>query len=196
MGNLQIEKIKKDIQESIELKEKIANPAFLSRVKKAADVIVKALKNGSRVFLCGNGGSAADCQHWAGEMTGRFLKEREPLGFISLAANTSVITSIGNDYSFDEVFARQIEGAGKKGDILICISTSGKSKNIIAAAGAAQKKGLKVLSLTGRSPNLLSKLADMQIAVPSDKTPRIQEVHIFIIHAMCKIVEESLFPRR
>jgi len=155
--------------------------------------LIETLKNGNKVLLCGNGGSAADCQHWAAEMTGRFLKERKSLGFIALTTNTSELTSIGNDYSFDKVFSRQVEGLGEKGDILVCISTSGKSKNVIAAAKVAKKKGIKVICLTGKAPSPLSKISDITISVPSIQTPRIQEVHSLIIHILCHLVEESLF---
>jgi len=194
MSKSELERIKGEIWEDIKLKERISEEAFLSKVISAADLIASSVKKHKKVFLCGNGGSAADCQHWAAEMTGRFLKERESLAFISLTVNTSAITSISNDYSFERVFARQLEGLGCPGDILVCISTSGKSRNIILAAEAAKTLGIKVIALTGISPSFLSGLADVEIPVPSRKTPRIQESHIFIVHTICRIVEETLFP--
>jgi len=185
--------ILKQISESIKTKEFLLNDCFLKKVMQASAMLIGALKKNRKVFLCGNGGSAADCQHWAAEMTGRFLRERKALGFISLTTNTSEITSIGNDYSFERIFSRQIEGLGKKGDVLICISTSGRSENILAAAATAKKMGLKVISLTGKAPNLLAKKADVEISVPSVQTPRIQEAHCLIMHILCHLVEDSLF---
>ncbi len=185
--------IKKCISESIRTKELLLKPVYIEKILMASTLIVSALKNGNKVLLCGNGGSAADCQHWAGEMTGRFLKERNPLEFISLTANSSEITCIGNDYSFDKIFSRQVEGLGKKGDILVCISTSGMSKNVIEAAKTAKKKRMKVLSLTGKEPSPLSEISNITISVPSTRTPRIQEAHSLIIHILCHLVEEALF---
>ena len=181
------------ISESIKTKELLLKPEVIDKILMASGVFIETLKNGNKVLLCGNGGSAADCQHWAAEMTGRFLKERKSLGFIALTTNTSELTSIGNDYSFDKVFSRQVEGLGEKGDILVCISTSGKSKNVIAAAKVAKKKGIKVICLTGKAPSPLSKISDITISVPSVQTPRIQEAHSLIIHILCHLVEESLF---
>jgi D-sedoheptulose 7-phosphate isomerase len=181
------------ISESIKTKELLLKPEVIDKILMASGVLIETLKNGGKVLLCGNGGSAADCQHWAAEMTGRFLKERKSLGFIALTTNTSELTSIGNDYSFDKVFSRQVEGLGGTGDILVCISTSGKSKNVIAAAKVAKKKGIKVICLTGKAPSPLSKISDITISVPSVQTPRIQEAHSLIIHILCHLVEESLF---
>ncbi|MCM8820634.1 MAG: D-sedoheptulose 7-phosphate isomerase [Candidatus Omnitrophica bacterium] len=185
--------IKESISESISTKEKLLKPHAIERFILVSSVVVDALKNGNKVLLCGNGGSAADCQHWAAEMTGRFLKERRSLPFIALTTNSSELTSIGNDYSFNVVFSRQVEGIGKKGDILICISTSGASKNVIEAAKAAKKKKMKVISLTGKEPSHLSKISDITISVNSTKTPRIQEAHSLIIHILCHLIEEKLF---
>ncbi len=188
-----VEIVRRQIDESIRTKELLTNETFMKKILQASALLIDTLKEDKKVYLCGNGGSAADCQHWAAEMTGRFLKERKPLGFVSLTTNTSEITSIGNDYSFDRVFSRLIEGLGKKGDVLVCISTSGRSKNILAAAETAKKMGVKVISLTGKAPNPLSKKADIEISVPSGQTPRIQEAHCLIIHILCSLVEDSLF---
>lgn len=185
--------IKECISESIKTKELLLKDGTIKKIAVASDIIIKTIKKGKKVLLCGNGGSAADCQHWAAEMTGRFLKEREPLAFISLTTNSSELTSLGNDYSFDIVFSRQVEGLGEKGDALVCISTSGMSKNIIAAAKAAKKKGMKIISLTGEKNSPLSKISDVTIAVPSSKTPRIQEAHSLIMHILCQLVEDALF---
>jgi len=185
--------IRKQITESINTKRLLLSPVFTRKIMLAAGLLTETVSKNGMVFLCGNGGSAADCQHWAAEMTGRFLKERKPLGFISLTTNSSEMTSIGNDYSFDTVFSRQIEGLGKRGDVLICISTSGKSRNVLSAANTARKRGMKVLSLTGKTPNPLSGISDIDITVPSARTPRIQEAHSLIMHILCHLVEDSLF---
>jgi len=185
--------IRKQITESINTKRLLLSPVFTRKIMLAAGLLTETVSKNGMVFLCGNGGSAADCQHWAAEMTGRFLKERKPLGFISLTTNSSEMTSIGNDYSFDTVFSRQIEGLGKRGDVLICISTSGKSRNVLSAANTARKRGMKVLSLTGKTPNPLSGISDINITVPSARTPRIQEAHSLIMHILCHLVEDSLF---
>jgi len=184
--------IRKQITESINTKRLLLSPVFTRKIMLAAGLLTETVSKNGMVFLCGNGGSAADCQHWAAEMTGRFLKERKPLGFISLTTNSSEMTSIGNDYSFDTVFSRQIEGLGKRGDVLICISTSGKSRNVLSAANTARKRGMKVLSLTGKTPNPLSGISDIDITVPSARTPRIQEAHSLIMHILCHLVEDSL----
>ncbi|MCX8082318.1 MAG: SIS domain-containing protein [bacterium] len=185
--------IRECISESIRIKELLLNPQVIEKFIMVSNVIVETLKNGRKILICGNGGSAADCQHWAAEMIGRFLKERTSLPFIALTTNTSELTSIGNDYSFDIVFSRQVEGLGKKGDVLICISTSGTSKNVINAAKTAKKKKMKVLALTGKSPSPLSKISDITISAPSTQTPRIQEAHSLIIHILCHLVEKKLF---
>jgi len=185
--------IRKQITESINTKRLLLSPVFTRKIMLAAGLLTETVSKNGMVSLCGNGGSAADCQHWAAEMTGRFLKERKPLGFISLTTNSSEMTSIGNDYSFDTVFSRQIEGLGKRGDVLICISTSGKSRNVLSAANTARKRGMKVLSLTGKTPNPLSGISDIDITVPSARTPRIQEAHSLIMHILCHLVEDSLF---
>lgn len=184
--------IRKQITESINTEKLLLSPVFTRKIMLAAGLLTETVSKNGMVFLCGNGGSAADCQHWAAEMTGRFLKERKPLGFISLTTNSSEMTSIGNDYSFDTVFSRQIEGLGKRGDVLICISTSGKSRNVLSAANTARKRGMKVLSLTGKTPNPLSGISDIDITVPSARTPRIQEAHSLIMHILCHLVEDSL----
>lgn len=184
--------IKRCITESIKTKELLLQPPLIEQLITASAVISKAIKDGRKILLCGNGGSAADCQHWAAEMTGRFLEERRPFAFLALTTNSSELTCLGNDYSFDIIFSRQIEGFGKEGDVLVCISTSGKSKNVINAAKTAKKKRMKILSLTGKEPSPLSKMSDITIAVPSNQTPRIQEAHSLIIHILCRLIEEKL----
>lgn len=158
-------------------------------VSKAGDAASKSLMSGGRVFFCGNGGSAADSQHLAAELSGRYLKERRPLDGIALHCNTSAITAIGNDYSFDEVFARQLLAHGRKGDVLVAISTSGNSMNIIRAIETAREIGMVTIGMTGLDGGKIRHIADILIAVPSDFTPRIQEMHIMIGHVICEIVE-------
>jgi len=192
--NNKTEVIRNQVTENIRTKELLVNDAgFVKNIIQVSGLLTDTFKKNGKVFLCGNGGSAADCQHWAAEMTRRFFEERRALGFISLTTNTSEITGIGNDYSFNMIFSRQVEGLGKKGDVLICISTSGKSKNVLCAAETAKKMGLKVVSLTGKTPNPMTAKADVEIPVPSEQTPRIQEAHCLIMHLLCYLVEDSLF---
>lgn len=192
--NNRLSAIKNQIAESIRVKELLAgDDGFVKKVAQVSVLLTDTMKKNRTVFLCGNGGSAADCQHWAAEMTGRFLKERRALGFIALTTNTSEITSISNDYSFNTVFSRQIEGLGKSGDALVCISTSGKSANILAAAEEARKTGMKVISITGKTPNPMTGRSDLEISVPSEETPRIQEAHCLIMHILCSLVEDAIF---
>jgi len=158
---------------------------------RAAALVLEALAAGGKVLLCGNGGSAADAQHIAGELVGRFLKERRPLPALALHANTSVLTAIGNDYGFEEVFARQVSAHGRAGDVLVAISTSGNSPNILRAAAIASRNGLKVIGMTGVGGRLKD-LCDLCLCVPSDSTPRIQEMHILFGHIIAQLVEEAL----
>lgn len=148
------------------------------------------LKKGGHLFFCGNGGSAADAQHIAAELVGRFLKERKPLAATALSCNTSTMTAVGNDYGYDVIFSRQIEGLAKKGDVLFAISTSGNSKNVVLAVMAAKSMGVKTIGLTGSKGGKLAELCDVCIKVPSDHTPRIQEMHIAVGHMVCEIIDE------
>ena len=158
-----------------------------------SNTITETLNNKGTIFFCGNGGSAGDSQHIAAEFTGRFLKERRSLPAISLTTNTSVITAIGNDYSYDDIFSRQVSGLMKNNDCLIGISTSGKSKNVINACVEAKKIGAKTISFTGNFDSELSQITDISFKATSKHTPRIQENHIMALHAICDIVERTLF---
>ena len=158
-------------------------------ILKASDIINKAFESGNKLLLCGNGGSAADCNHIAAEFISRFQKERVSLPAISLSANNSIITAIANDYSFDDVFSRQIEGLGKKNDVLIAISTSGKSKNVLAAIKQAKKQGLKIIFLTGENKSNLD--IELEINAPSSVTAQVQQMHIAIYHKICEIIEKK-----
>ncbi len=163
-----------------------------SLVGKAATLAVNALKTGGKIMFCGNGGSAADCQHLAAELTGRFVKDRRPLAAIALSTDTSVITCISNDYSFDEVFSRQVQGLGRAGDVLLAISTSGNSRNVIRAVEEARVAGMSVIGLLGREGGALNDLCEVAIVVPSQVTARIQESHILIGHTLCGMIEQQL----
>jgi D-sedoheptulose 7-phosphate isomerase len=161
-------------------------------VERAAALMIEALRRGNRLFFCGNGGSAADAQHLAAEFLGRFLIEREPLPAIALTVNTSALTAIGNDYGYQEVFARQLRGLARRGDVLVGLSTSGKSANVVAALTAAREIGVATIGMTGRSGNAMEPLCDVCVCAPSDETPRIQEMHIAAGHTMCCLVEAAL----
>lgn len=160
----------------------------------AALRLVETFRSGGRVLAFGNGGSAADAQHLAAELAGRFERERPGLPALALTANSSDLTAIGNDYGFDAVFARLVQAHGRSGDLAVAISTSGISPNVLAGVEAARDAGLSTLALTGRDGGKLAALADLAIVVPSDVTARIQEAHIAVIHLLCEIVESALFP--
>jgi D-sedoheptulose 7-phosphate isomerase len=162
------------------------------KVQQAGLLAAQTLRSGGKILLCGNGGSAADCQHLAAELTGRFLQDRRPLAAISLSTDTSALTCIGNDYSFDEIFARQVAGLGRAGDLLIGISTSGNSRNVIRAVEEAHKIGVQSLGLLGRDGGQLNNLCQHAIVVPSHVTARIQECHILIGHTLCGLIEQEL----
>jgi len=186
--------LRERIQQSIEAKQKLlADASYQAQVAEVASRIVHSLQAGGKVFFCGNGGSAADSQHLAAEFTGRFLRERPALPAMALSVNTSSLTAIGNDYGFDLVFARQIEALGREGDILVGISTSGSSPNVVRAIEAAKARALWTAALTGASGGKLKDLADCTLRMPSDATPRIQECHILTGHLICEIVEEMMF---
>ena len=161
-------------------------------VARAAQRLSDALRAGGKVMFCGNGGSAADSQHLASELTGRFVNDRRPLAGLALSTDSSALTCIANDYAFDQVFERQLRGLGRKGDALVAISTSGKSPNVLRAVHAARELGIGVIGLLGRDGGPLKPLCDVALVVPSDTTARIQEAHIFIGHTLCALVEESL----
>lgn len=160
-------------------------------IHQVAQLILNAFKQGNKLLLCGNGGSAADAQHIAAEFTGRYQKEREPLPALALHTNISAITATGNDYSYDQIYEREVKAHGKKGDILIAISTSGQSKNILLAVQAAKERNLTTIGFTGQKGGKLKELCDLSLCVPSDFTPRIQESHILIGHILCELVEDA-----
>lgn len=187
-------KVKSIIASSIEVKNKIlADTEMQERVEQVALLIADAFKEGHRVYLCGNGGSAADAQHLAAEFTGRFYSDREPLPAEALHVNTSFMTAVANDYSYDQVYERAVKAHGRKGDVLIGLSTSGNSKNIILAQEEAKRRGMLVVSFTGETGGRMKDSCDYLFNVPSTDTPRIQESHILLGHIVCQLVEEKLF---
>lgn len=184
------------IKESIEVKRKIMSDAdFVRRIEDAAKICVSALQNGGKVHFCGNGGSAADAQHLAAELSGRYYYDRPPLNAEALHVNTSYLTAVANDYSFDNVYSRMIEASAKTGDVLIAISTSGNSNNILKAIESAEDKNMKVIGMTGETGGKMAMLCDVLLNVPSTCTPRIQESHIMIGHIICEIIESTIFPK-
>ena len=167
---------------------------ILSSVQKSIDVITTAFKNGNKVLFCGNGGSAADAQHLAAEFSGRFYKDRPALPSEALHTNTSYLTAVANDYSYDVIYSRIIDGTGNKGDVLIGLSTSGNSGNIVKAFESAKDKKMTTIGFTGITGGVMKEVSDILLNVPSVDTPRIQECHILLGHIICQLVEENLFP--
>lgn len=176
-----------NLDEHIELLKKMSD--MQAGVLNASEIIRTALIDGKTVFFCGNGGSAADAQHIAAELSGRYLKDRKALNGVALHCNTSAVTAIANDFGFEHIYARQIEAQGRAGDVLVAISTSGNSANILHAIEAARAAGIGVIGMTGASGGKMASLCDVLLAVPSASTPRIQEMHIFLGHVLCEIVE-------
>lgn len=187
-------KIQEIIRASIQTKEGIlADPAMLERLEAVVNLVTEAYRQGRRLYFCGNGGSAADAQHLAAEFTGRFYKNRNALPAEALHTNTSYLTAVANDYSFDQVYARMVEGTMQAGDILFGFSTSGNSTNILLAFEAARKIGVTTVGFTGSHGGKLKPLCDYLFNVPSDDTPRIQESHILLGHIICQLVEARYF---
>ena len=189
--------IQERIDEHLEVIGLLKNDSkFLIKLSEISNVITDCFKSGGKLLICGNGGSAADAQHIATEFVSRFLIERKALDAEALTVNTSSLTAIGNDYSFDKVFSRQIEAKGTTGDVLIAISTSGNSNNVVEAVKTAQNIGMKTIGFSGNNRNsLICKSSDYCICVPSNSTPRIQETHILIGHIICEVVERNLFEK-
>lgn len=169
-----------------------ATKALIPAIEKAGALFSKALQDGHKILFCGNGGSAADAQHLAAEIVGRFQKERSAYPAIALTVDTSILTAVANDYGYDTVFRRQVQGLGQAGDVLVGISTSGNSKNVIEAIDEARKKDIAVIGFTGHGGGKMAELCDVCLSVPSDVTARIQEMHIMMGHILCEIAEESM----
>ena len=186
----------RSITESIATKQQILNnKPLLDTILSVAEVMVKALRDGKRILWCGNGGSAADAQHLAAELSGRFYYDRPPLNSEAMHCNTSYLTAVANDYGYDLIYSRMIDGACKPGDVLVGISTSGNSKNIYNAFRKAKELGVITVAMTGETGGEMKTLADYLLNVPSTDTPRIQESHIMLGHIICEIVEAQMFPK-
>ena len=187
-------RISQSIEQSIAAKRAILdNPEFQSRIQQAAEMITESLRQGGKIHFCGNGGSAADAQHLAAELSGRFYFDRPPLNAEALHCNTSYLTAVGNDYGYDLVFSRLLRGTAKAGDVIVGISTSGNSKNILSAFEAAKEMGVKIIAMTGETGGAMKEYADILLNAPSKDTPRIQESHIMIGHIICELVETAMF---
>ena len=186
--------IKDQIKKSYETKQNIYNnEELLKRIEALAQKSIKLYEGNNKIILAGNGGSAADAQHIAAELVGRYGFDRPSLPSLALTTDTSALTAIGNDYGYDYVFSRQLEGMGQKGDLFIGISTSGNSVNILKAFQSAKSKGITTVALVGRDGGEMAKIADISLVVPSESTPRIQESHILIGHILCDIIEKEIF---
>ena len=189
-------RVKQIIEKSVSVKQAIMqNDSLMDTIFQVSETITEALRNDHHVWFCGNGGSAADAQHIAAELSGRFYYDRPPLFAEALHVNTSYLTAVANDYSYNEIYARLMRAKGRKGDVLVGISTSGNSENVIRAMKVAKEKGLINVAWTGETGGKMKACADLLINVPSTDTPRIQESHIMIGHIICEIVEQNLFPK-
>ncbi|ANE49371.1 D-sedoheptulose-7-phosphate isomerase [Flavisolibacter tropicus] len=189
-----MKKIQDIIADSISVKQQILeNEQLINTTATIADIITEALKNGNRIYFCGNGGSAADAQHLAAEFSGRFYTDRKALPAEALHCNTSYLTAVANDYSYDVVYARLIDGLANKGDVLVGLSTSGNSANIVKAFEVAREKGVHTVGFTGLGGGVMNSLSDYLLNIPSTDTPRIQESHIMLGHIICQLVEENYF---
>lgn len=182
------------LTDAISLKQELANSECVAQVANVATAMITALRNGGRVLFFGNGGSAMDAGHLAAELAGRFYRDRPGLGGISLSDSTASVTAIANDYSYDDVFSRQVRGLGREGDIAVGLTASGNSRNVLEAFKVAQEIGVFTVALTGRSGGKVAGAADICIRVPSDDTPRIQEACMHLGHTICEIVEREMFP--
>ena len=192
-----IECIQENFYRSIEIKKNAAE-SLPNVIAAACAILIECIKNGNKILSCGNGGSACDAQHFAAELVNRFIIERDNLPAIALNADTAVLTAIANDYCYEEIFTRQIKALGRSGDVLLAISTSGNSKNIISAIKAAQQRNLRVIALTGNDGGMVRSLLsenDIEVCAPSKSTPHIQEVHTLIIHCLCDLIDRQLFSK-
>ena len=188
-------RIARHFQDSVETKQRVA-AALTPRISAASQLMVGSLKNGGKILACGNGGSAGDAQHFAAELIGRFERERAELAAIALTTDSSILTAVANDYSFDEIFSKQVRGLGKAGDILFAISTSGNSKNVVAAIEAAHLKGMHIVAMTGRNGGKIADVVrsgDVLLNVDSQVTTRIQEVHLLTLHCLCDAIDNLMF---
>ncbi|HPU29881.1 MAG TPA: D-sedoheptulose 7-phosphate isomerase [Syntrophorhabdaceae bacterium] len=189
--------IKERIHTTIQNLQKLfSDDDIINHISESTQLIISAIKSGNKLMICGNGGSAADAQHMAGEFVCRFYKDREPLPAIALTTDTSILTAVSNDYSYDHVFSRQVKVIGRKGDVLLGISTSGSSKNVLEAFKTARQMEIKTILLTGQTEKEIAQFSDIVIKTPSTDTPRIQEMHILIEHIICELVEEAFIKQK
>ena len=189
-------RIPQSISQSIAVKQAVLDdPDFQSRIQQAAEMITESLRQGGKIHFCGNGGSAADAQHLAAELSGRFYFDRPPLNAEALHCNTSYLTAVGNDYGYDLIFSRLLRGTAKAGDVIMGISTSGNSKNILNAFEVAKEMGVKIIAMTGETGGAMKDYADILLNAPSKDTPRIQESHIMLGHIICELVETAMFTK-
>lgn len=186
------EQIRGQFEESIELFKQLSDQAAL--IRRIGDLMTQTLRNRGKLLICGNGGSASDAQHFAGEFIGRFQRERSPLPAIALCSDTAILTALANDYDYEQVFSKQVEALGSENDMLVGLSTSGNSKNVINAVDTARQQKMTTVALLGKGGGALASRVDHAIVVRSDFSARIQEGHIAIIHIWCKMVEDALFP--
>ena len=192
------ENLRKHFEEGIELRRKMAQ-AMPEKIARAGEALAQALKAGRKVLACGNGGSAADCQHFAAELVGRFERERPGFPAMALTTDTSALTAIANDYGYDVVFSKQVESLGQAGDFLLGISTSGNSKNVIAAIRSAQARGMRVIALTGRDGGEMGRMLrddDFHLNVEHPRTMRVQEIHLLAVHCLCEVVDNVIFGEK
>lgn len=188
-------RIKSRIKSSVENHTRVLNDSNLQiNIERIVTNSIKAFKNDKKMLFCGNGGSASDAQHIASELSGRFYKDRPPLYAEALHVNSSYMTAVANDYGYDETYARMVEASGRKGDVLVGISTSGDSPNLVKAMLKAKEIGMLTVGFTGSKGGKMKEICDIMIQVPSDDTPRIQEVHILVGHIICQLIEEEMFP--
>ena len=193
-ANKKIYEAQNILSSSIDVKREILKDFYFGEfINEVVEWCIQSFRSEGRVFWCGNGGSAADAQHLASELSGKFYLDRPPLPSEALHVNTSFLTAVANDFGYDKVYARMIDAHGKQGDILICLSTSGSSENILNAILKAKEKGLKVVGLTGKSGGVMKDLCDLIYLVPSQDTPRIQECHLTIGHIICQLIEKEMF---
>ncbi|WP_353191875.1 phosphoheptose isomerase [Pandoraea pnomenusa] len=191
---MSIERIQQHFSDSVATKLE-ASKTLAEPIAAAAEVMVEALSNGNKILACGNGGSAADCQHFAAELVGRFERERPELPAIALTTDSSILTAVGNDYNFDVIFSKQVRALGHEGDVLLAITTSGNSGNVLAAIEAAHQRGMHVIALTGKGGGKVNDALgelDVHICVPATRTARIQEVHLLTIHCLCDLIDSAL----
>ena len=185
--------VKQEFSDSAKIQE-ILKEKFSELVATTGIMMIDCLKNGGKLMICGNGGSASDAQHFAAEMIGRLKRNREPIPAIALTTDTAILTAVGNDFAFDAIFTRQVQALGQKDDILVVLSTSGQSPNLIHAIEAAQAKGMKTIALLGKGGGRVAEMADYDLVVPGHLSQRIQEGHITIIHIWCDLIEDTLYP--